>query len=118
MALFFEIWLNGEKLTTAGVSEDQYMLCAIVSGINDPDSGYNVALSVDAFQYSGKKNYRHSWPNRQLAIGDILDIKISENKIADEPASTREIRPTEKDLEYKRREYERLKQELTESGQI
>lgn len=118
MALYFEIWLNGKKLTTAGVSEGQYMLCAIVSGMNDPKSGYDVGLSVDALQYSGKKNYQHSWPNRQLAMGDVLDIRILKNKTADEPSSTRESRPTEEVLEYKRSEYEKLKQELTESGLI
>ena len=98
----FEIYLNGEKICTAGVGNDG-VLSAIVNCITGR-SRADLHLQVGGLINPGKEHV--SWiEQKQLTLGDEIRVKVVEADSVDEP-KRRTPEETAKALED-RKEYVR-----------
>lgn len=107
----FEIWLNGEHICTAGV-EQKGSLNAITTWAKRTDS-----ISEEELKFyvgglvcdSEDNNVFFKWIDRNLEVGDEINIKIVQASEVDKPISEkRELANFVE--EQQRRYYEKLKQ--------
>lgn len=83
----FEVHLNGRKLCTAGFTEHDVVLNAIVDYVSG-NSREELALTVGGL-ISSKQEYVHWVKRKKLRIGDEMRIKIIETEFADSPQERR-----------------------------
>ncbi|BAY85729.1 hypothetical protein NIES267_52300 [Calothrix parasitica NIES-267] len=107
----FEIWLNEKYICTAGIQQNG-SLSAITHWVKRTDSTSDEELYLDVGGLSDDLEANHvylKWVNRQLTIGDEINIKIVQVPEVNKPISEkRELAGFIEEEE--RRCYERLKQ--------
>jgi hypothetical protein len=90
--LCFEVWRNGEKLTTAGVSETG-VLSFILSWVGKEANASSVAASAAGVipgiccRVGGIEGVTHvDWyETKELAIGDELRVRLISSDLSDPP---------------------------------
>jgi len=104
----FEIYVNGEKLCTAGIGDDG-VLSAIASSVTGR-SRADLHLHVGGLISLGKEHV--SWiEQRHLAVGDEILVKVVEANSVDEP-KRRSAEETTNALEDRKKYVLRLAKEL------
>jgi hypothetical protein len=101
----FEIFLNGEKICTAGVETDFGMLTAVISWtkrdldrlpneVRSEVSAEDLKMIVSGQKSLGENRYENlQWQGRELKPGDDIRIRIVDAEQADAPESSRKIHP-------------------------
>jgi hypothetical protein len=100
--LCFEVRLNGERLTAAGVESG--VLSAVLSGVITPTAPPELSLEV-----AGLTGDTHMyWAEPKVRVGDHIDIRIVDADTVDAPVRERRESPEQME-QAERRYYERLK---------
>jgi hypothetical protein len=101
----FEIWVNGEKICTAGVNSDLGMLTSILSWtkrdvsrlpaeVRSEVSGEELKLVINGQKNLGGSQFENlQWKGRALKPGDEIRIAIIETDQADPPHAAKKIKP-------------------------
>jgi hypothetical protein len=101
----FEIFVNEEKVCTAGVDSDYGMLTSILSWakrdlsrlpaeIRSEVSGEELKMVVSGQKSLGGNDFENlQWKGRNLKLGDEIRIAIVDVDRVDAPASTKKISP-------------------------
>ena len=101
----FEIWINGEKICTAGVDSDLGMLTSFLSWtkrdvsrlpaeMRSEVSGEELKLVINGQRNLGQNQFENvQWQGCELKPGDEVRIAIIETDQADRPAAVKKINP-------------------------
>jgi hypothetical protein len=109
----FEIYVDGEKLCTAGVGGTG-VLTAITTWVNrgNPAQGQtDLRVGGLAHTQPGQGRAQVDWVHRLLQLGSEVRIRVIETGRVDEPGTTKAIDAAD-DLESERRYYEKLKKKF------
>ena len=79
----FDIYLNGEKVCTAGGSELTALSSAVSLGPTYPDK--KAVLTVSGFLISSQAQEFLNWGHRDLRVGDRVEIQVVETSAVDKP---------------------------------
>ena len=105
----FEVFINGKKVTTAGVA-DYGVLSAILSWVKRrQEKGEELSLNIGGLVSNDLQTEHLNWLQQDLKVGDEIVIKIVDAEKAD-PVASRTLKSAEADAEGERRYYEHLKQ--------
>ncbi|QEL17739.1 hypothetical protein [Limnoglobus roseus] len=113
----FEVWVNGQRLYTAGLPFPARLHGHFRGCQPAPDDVPSEGAGDHFFSFNGSDPNGDwlNWPMRKLQLGDEVTIRVVEVDAPDEPSSRR---PRD-DAEFERtnrRMYERLKQKFEPAG--
>ena len=107
----FEISINGNKTTTAGIGE-YGVLSAILSWVKRrADGSEEMTFDVGGLVSNDQRTENLRWLCENLNIGDEVTIRIVDIPEA-EPAIERHSRSAQEDIEAERNYYQRLKEKF------
>lgn len=114
----FEVWVNGQRLYTAGLPFPARLHGHFHGRQPVPDSPPPAgAVGGHFFTFSGTDTNGDnvSWPLRELQVGDEVVIRVVEADASDEPTS-RHARDDAKFVEMERKMYEKMKRKFEPTG--
>ena len=125
----FEIFINGEKICTAGIDSEFGVLTSILTWVKRDLNQFSLKdrhkmleeeldFNVGGHISYGKNDYENlDWIKKSLSPGDEIKIKIIESPQADEPSSRARSDPAFVEKQ-KRKYFERLKKEYEKEPRI
>jgi hypothetical protein len=106
----FEIYVNGQLVSTAGITSEFGVVTAITKWVNSSVDNYK-DLSVEISGLDSTNDSYLKWFTQDLVIGDEVTIKIADSN----EISTPIVKPKMSDEEHLERKisyFHRLKEEL------
>ncbi|PUV24582.1 hypothetical protein [Sphingobacterium athyrii] len=105
----FEVSLNGNKVTRAGISKENYVVNCIIGSVHrENDSG---GLYMQIGGLDSDLDMHFSWLGEQLNHGDKISIEVIDGEF-DEPTSKSKALTEQEIREQKMKHYLQLKEEL------
>ena len=101
----FEIWVNGEKLCTAGVDTDFGMLTTVLSwarrdirqlpaDMRAEVAGEELKMAVSGQKGLGGNKFENlQWQGRNLNVGDEIRVIVVDTDKVDPPITAKKINP-------------------------
>lgn len=113
----FEVWVNGQRLFTAGLPFPGRLHGHLVSQQAAPGEPTPTATFGTHFSFGGTDANGDSvfWPRQELQVGDEVVIRVVEVDAPDEPTSRRP-RDDAEFMEMERKMFERMKRKFEPTG--
>ncbi|WP_433903544.1 hypothetical protein [Sphingobacterium puteale] len=105
----FEVFVNGKKLTRAGLSKENYVINCIIGAVHRKDDSEELYMQIGGLDSA--LDVHVSWFGDRLKVGDKISVEVIDGGF-DEPNSKSRAFTEQEIREQKMKQYLQLKEEL------